>query len=135
MLEFLIMVLFCWLAFKVIGLAFKVAWGATKIIASILLVLAVPMLIVCLLFAGGMILLAPVALIGIAFALLKKCVIKPEPEKPYESPCCLKTRQGVSVACRKSSFFSTGCGKTARKSRAVCYEAQSSFFASSMILA
>lgn len=75
MLEFLIIVLFCWLAFKVIGLAFKVAWGPAKIIASILLVLAVPMLIVCLLFAGGMILLAPVALIGIAFALLKKCVI------------------------------------------------------------
>ena len=63
------------LEFLMIGLAFKVAWGPAKIIASILLVLAVPMLIVCLLFAGGMILLAPVALIGIAFALLKKCVI------------------------------------------------------------
>lgn len=74
MLELLIIVLFCWLFFKAIGLAFKVAWGAAKIAASILFALAVPMLIGCLLFAGGVILLVPVALIGIAFGLLKKCV-------------------------------------------------------------
>lgn len=74
MLELLVIVLFCWLFFKAIGLAFKVAWGAAKIIASILFAVAVPMLIGCLLFAGGVILLLPVVLIGIAFGLLKKCV-------------------------------------------------------------
>ena len=74
MLELLVIVLFCWLFFKAIGLAFKVAWGAAKIIASILFAIAVPMLIGCLLFAGGVILLLPVVLIGIAFGLLKKCV-------------------------------------------------------------
>ena len=75
MLDFLTILLFCWLSFKVIKLVFKVAWSVTKIIASILLVISAPMLVVCLLFAGGIVLLVPVALIGIAFALLKKCVV------------------------------------------------------------
>lgn len=74
MLEVLILILFCWLFLKAIGLAFKVAWGAAKIIASVLFAIAVPLLIVCLLFAGGVILLVPVALIAIAFGLLKTCI-------------------------------------------------------------
>lgn len=74
MLEFLIVILFCWLFIKVIKLAFKVAWGGAKIIASILLAIAVPMLVGCLMFAGGILLLVPVALIGIAFGLLKAIV-------------------------------------------------------------
>lgn len=71
MLDILITVLFCWLFFKAIGLAFKVAWGTTKIIASLLFAVAVPMLFLCLVFAGGIVLLLPLALIGIAFGLLK----------------------------------------------------------------
>ena len=74
MLEVLLLILFCWLLFKAVGLAFKVAWGTTKIIASILFAIAVPLLVVCLLFAGGVVLLVPVGLIGAAFGLLKKCV-------------------------------------------------------------
>lgn len=74
MLDLIITVLFCWLFFKAIGLAFKVAWGGAKIIASLLLTVAVPMLIACLVFAGGIILLVPVALIAIAFGLLKAVV-------------------------------------------------------------
>lgn len=74
MLDILITVLFCWLFFKAIGLAFKVAWGTTKIIASLLFAVAVPMLFVCLAFAGGLLLLMPLALIGIAFGLLKAVV-------------------------------------------------------------
>jgi len=74
MLDILITILFCWLFFKAIGLAFKVAWGTTKIIASILFAMAVPLLFVCLMFAGGIILLLPLALIGIAFGLLKAVV-------------------------------------------------------------
>ncbi len=74
MLDLIITVLFCWLFFKAIGLAFKVAWGTTKIIASVLFALAVPMLVLCLMFAGGLLLLLPVALIGIAFGLLKAVV-------------------------------------------------------------
>lgn len=74
MLEILLVVLFCWLFFKAAGLALRVAWGFTKIIASLLLTLAVPFLILGLLFAGGIILLIPVAMIGIALALLADCV-------------------------------------------------------------
>ena len=74
MLEVLLIVLFCWLLFKAVGLAFKVAWGTTKIIASILFAIAVPLLVVCLLFAGGVVLLVRVALVGAAVGLLKKCV-------------------------------------------------------------
>lgn len=74
MLEILLVILFCWLFFKAVGLAFRLAWGTTKIIASILFAVAVPLLAVCLLFAGGLVLLVPIALIGIAFVLLKACV-------------------------------------------------------------
>ena len=74
MLEGLLILLYCWLLLKAVGLAFKVAWGTTKIIASILFAIAVPLLVVCVLFAGGIALIVPVALIGAAFGLLKKCV-------------------------------------------------------------
>lgn len=74
MLDFLIVILFCWLFFKAIGLAFRAAWGTAKILASLLFTVAVPLLVVCLMFAGGVLLLVPVALVGIAFGLLKACV-------------------------------------------------------------
>ena len=71
MLEILTIVLFCWLFFKAMGLAFRIAWGTAKMIASVLFVLAVPMLVISLLFAGGILLLVPLALVGLAFGLLK----------------------------------------------------------------
>lgn len=71
MLELLMTVVFCWLFFKVLGLAFRAAWGMTKILASILFVLAVPLLLGCLLFAGGLLLLVPVAMVAVAGMLLK----------------------------------------------------------------
>lgn len=74
MLEILAVVLFCWLFFKAIGLAFRVAWGTTKILASLLFAVAVPMLIAGVLFAGGILLLLPLILVAIAFALLKAIV-------------------------------------------------------------
>lgn len=74
MLELLVILLFCWLLIKIITLALKVAWGTTKIVASLLFTIAVPMLVACLLFAGGILLLVPLALLAIAFGLLKKCV-------------------------------------------------------------
>lgn len=71
MLEILTIILFCWLLFKTVGLAFRVAWGTAKLIASVLFALAVPMLVISLLFAGGILLLVPLALVGMAFGLLK----------------------------------------------------------------
>jgi len=74
MLEILTVVLFCWLFFKALGLAFRVAWGTTKIIASLLFTVAVPLLVVCLLFVVGIAVLLPLALVGIAFGLLQAIV-------------------------------------------------------------
>lgn len=74
MLEILTIVLFCWLFFKALGLAFRVAWGTTKILASLLFAVAVPMLIAGVLFTGGILLLLPLILVGIAFGLLKAVV-------------------------------------------------------------
>ena len=74
MFELLTIVVFVWLTIKAIGLAFKLTWGMAKIVASILLVLALPLLIVCLLFVGGAILIVPVAMIGIAAGIMKSCI-------------------------------------------------------------
>ena len=74
MFELLVLILFGWIFWGALRLAFKVTWGFAKIAASILCVLALPVLIVCLLFAGGMVLLLPVALIALAWGILKACV-------------------------------------------------------------
>ena len=71
MLEILTIVLFCWLSFKLLGLFFRIAWGAAKIIATLLFIAALPMLVLCLIFAGGMLLLIPLGLIALAFGILK----------------------------------------------------------------
>ncbi len=74
MFELLTIALFIWLMAKVIGLTFKLTWGVAKVFASILMVLAVPVLFVCLLFVGGIALLIPIVLIAIAFGIVKACV-------------------------------------------------------------
>ena len=74
MFELLTIVVFVWLTIKAIGLAFKLTWGMAKIVASILMVLALPLLIVCLLFVSGAILIVPVAMIGIAAGIMKSCI-------------------------------------------------------------
>ena len=73
MFDILITVLFIWLFLKTLKLTFRVAWGTAKIIASMLFAIAVPLLCICLLFAGGVVLLVPLALIGIAFGVLTAC--------------------------------------------------------------
>ncbi len=74
MFEILVFIAFFWLMCKVIGLAFKLTWGAAKIVASILMAVAVPLLVVCGLFIGGIALLVPLAIIGLAFGIVKACV-------------------------------------------------------------
>lgn len=55
-----------------IGLTFKVAWGAAKLIAVILAIIALPVLIVGFAIAGGVLLLLPVLLIAGSVWVLKK---------------------------------------------------------------
>lgn len=73
MFELLTIVIFIWLLVKAIGLTFRLTWSAAKVVASILIGLALPALIVCLLFVGGIALLIPIAMIGIAAGILKAC--------------------------------------------------------------
>lgn len=73
MLEIIFTIIAVWLFIKAVGLAFKLTWGAAKIGAAILLALAVPAFILLAIFAGGFILLLPVALIAGAVCLLKAC--------------------------------------------------------------
>lgn len=74
MLKIVIIALFIWLLIKTLGLAFKLTWGLAKVIACVLMVAAFPVLAICLLFAGGIVLLAPVLLIAIAAVILKACL-------------------------------------------------------------
>ncbi len=74
MLEIIISAVAIWLFIKSIGLLFKLTWGITKIIATILVVIAVPAFVLCLIFAGGFILLLPLALlVGAVVLLVKAC--------------------------------------------------------------
>ncbi len=73
MFELLVIVLFCWLAVKAIGLALSITWGIAKVLASVLFVIAVPVFFLCLLFASGIVFLLPLALIGGAVGVLKAC--------------------------------------------------------------
>ena len=74
MFELLTVAIFIWLLVKAVGFAFKLTWGIAKIAASILIGLAFPVLIFCLLFAGGILLLVPLIMIAIAAGILKACL-------------------------------------------------------------
>ena len=74
MFELLVIVIFCWLIVKVLKLAFSVTWGLAKVAATVLCVLACPLLVLCLLFAGGFVLLAPLLIVVGAYTMLKAFV-------------------------------------------------------------
>ena len=74
MFEFFMIIFFLWLMIRAIGFALKLTWGVAKIAASILMVIALPALILCLLFAGGLLLIVPVMIVGIAAGILKSCL-------------------------------------------------------------
>ena len=71
-----VLFLFGWLFFHSIGLALHLTWCAAKVIAALLFAVALPVLpvlLVCLFVAGGLLLLVPLGLIGAAFGSLKFC--------------------------------------------------------------
>ena len=74
MLELLLIVVFCWLFFKVLGLMFRLAWGVTRFLVGLLVTVALVTLVGSILFAGGLLLLIPITLVGIALGLLKVIV-------------------------------------------------------------
>ena len=74
MLDLLMIVVFCWLFFKALGLVFRLAWGVTKFLVGLLVTAALVTLVGGVLFAGGLVLLLPIALVGVALGLLKAVV-------------------------------------------------------------
>ena len=74
MFKTLTVAVFIWLLIKSIGFMFKLTWGVAKIAAGILMVAALPVLIICVVFAGGIALLVPIILISIAAGILKICL-------------------------------------------------------------
>ena len=73
MFELLVAIAFFWIMIKAVGLAFKLTWSLAKIVACILMVFALPLLIICFIFFGGIMLVIPVVLVCVAFGLLKAC--------------------------------------------------------------
>ena len=71
MFEIIALILFILLGAATLRLTFRAAWGLAKLIAIILFVIAIPALIGCLLLAGGVLLLIPLAMVGIAFGILR----------------------------------------------------------------
>ncbi len=70
----ILFIFFAWLFFKVAKLMLKIAWGTTKLLASILLFFSIPLLIVCFLFFGTVTLLIPIATLAGTLLLLKVCL-------------------------------------------------------------
>lgn len=71
MLDILLTVLFISLFIWTIKLIFKLTWGVAKIIAVILMIIALPTLVGGLMVAGGLVLLIPVALLIGAIGIIK----------------------------------------------------------------
>lgn len=71
MFKLLTLVLLVWLFFHAVRLTFKVTWGFAKVTAVFLVLLAMPALVCCLMFAGGILLLVPVAIMAVACGILK----------------------------------------------------------------
>ena len=74
MFELLAVVIFIWLLVKVAGFAFRLTWGVAKITAFLLIGLALPVMIVCFAFVGGVVLLVPLVMIAVAAGILKACL-------------------------------------------------------------
>lgn len=74
LLKLAVVLFFCWLLFISVKLLFKLAWGATKLICMILCIIACPVLVLCLLFAGGIMVFSPLLLLIAACALLVNAV-------------------------------------------------------------
>ena len=64
---------FVWLFVKSVGLAFHVTWGLAKIAATLLFVIALPLLVVFAILGSLLPLLLPLALVAAAFGILKSC--------------------------------------------------------------
>ena len=66
-----VLFVFAWLFVKSVGLAFHVTWGLAKFVATLLFVIALPLLVVFAVIGALLPLLLPLALVAAAFCILK----------------------------------------------------------------
>ena len=66
-----VILVFGWLFFKSGGLAVHLTWGLAKIVATLLFVVALPLLVVFAVLGALLPLLVPVALVAAAYGILK----------------------------------------------------------------
>ena len=71
MLEILFTIIFIALFVWTLRLMFRISWGIAKILATVLLVLAIPALVLCLIFAGGLALLIPIGIVAGVVGIIK----------------------------------------------------------------
>ena len=74
MMEWILAAVFFWLFFKAVGLAVRLSWCLTKFVVSALFTVALPLVLICLFFASGLLILVPLGLIALALGLLKACL-------------------------------------------------------------
>lgn len=74
MFELLTTIIFAWLMIKAVGLIFKLTWSIASVVAGVLMIIALPVLVICLLFVGGIALLVPIVIVAIAWGILEACV-------------------------------------------------------------
>lgn len=71
MFTLLVIFAFIWLFVKSVGLAFHLTWGLAKIAATLLFVVALPLLVVFAVIGSLLPMLLPLALVAVAFGILK----------------------------------------------------------------
>ena len=71
MLELLFIFIFGWLFVKVIGFTLALTWGLAKLVCGLVIGLALPVLIACLVFAGGIALLVPILMLAVVAGIVK----------------------------------------------------------------
>ena len=71
MFTLLVIFAFIWLFVKSVGLAFHLTWGLAKTAATLLFVVALPLLVVFAVVGSLLPLLLPLALVAVTFGILK----------------------------------------------------------------
>ena len=74
MFELLTIIAFAWLSFKLLSIILRLAGGIAKIIASVLFIIALPLLVVCLIASGEFLMLIPVGIALLALSIVKLCI-------------------------------------------------------------
>ena len=94
-----VLFVFAWLFVKSVGLAFHVTWGLAKFVATLLFVIALPLLVVFAVVGALLPLLLPLALVAAAVCILYMAYSTQPPCGPelHGGFLSLRCRRGILV--------------------------------------